>query len=655
MRRNDTMLTPPSLKNEAARLEALAFLDVLDTPPEGQFDDIVRLAAYVCGTPIALVSLIDRERQWFKARFGLDARETPRAVSFCGHAINQSSIFEVPDAHLDARFADNPLVVEPPHVRAYAGAPLITAEGFAVGTLCVIDHEPRTLTAQQRDALKVLSNQVMTLLESRRVKPLMQKVQGFLEHSPAAIVFKDRDGRFTHANRMFCDWMAQPLADIVGRTSSEIHDEPTAAAFGELDRQVARDGVPVKGENTLTFPDGAERRVSSIKFPVFDAGGDVIEVASIHTDVTKQHAAEETLRQAQRMEAVGQLTGGVAHDFNNLLTIVQGNLELLDTLIDSPETQRRIGTALRALDQGRALVRQLMSFARKQVLKPQVVHPAEAVAHINELLGRTLRSNIVVNTSVAADLPPVFVDPAQLEAALLNLTLNAQDAMPEGGRIDIEARIDGPASVRLAVRDTGTGIPQALLQSVLEPFFTTKPPGLGSGLGLSMVYGFAKQSGGDLTIDSTEGSGTTVALSLPIAPKDAKHTPHETGVPVHGRGRVLLVEDNEGLREMAGDMIAALGYQFDVAADGREALDLLSGAKRYDILFSDVMLPGAMNGRDLADRVRQTHPAMRIVLTSGYDASGAGSAAPGRANSQYRFLPKPYRMHDLSQALAADG
>lgn len=445
--------------------------------------------------------------------------------------------------------------------------------------------------------------------------------------------------------------MAQPLADIVGQTSAELHDEPVAAAFGELDRQVARDGVPVKGENTLVFPDSVERRVSSIKFPVFDAGGNVIEVASIHTDVTKQHAAEEALKQAQRMEAVGQLTGGVAHDFNNLLTIVQGNLELLDTVVDSPETQRRIGTALRALDQGRALVRQLMSFARKQVLEPQPTHLSDIVGHVAELVRRTLRGNIVLGTSVAADLPPVFVDQAQLEAAVLNLTLNAQDAMPDGGTIDIEAHLQAPAYVLLAVRDTGSGIPPELLQTVLEPFFTTKPPGLGSGLGLSMVYGFAKQSGGDLAIASTEGHGTTVTLTLPIAPNDAAAARNEPRPPVRGRGRVLLVEDNDGLREMAADMIGALGYQFDVAADGAEALALLHSSVRYDILFSDVMLPGAMNGRDLADRVRHTHPAIRIVLTSGYDAS---AAAPGREDPQYRFLPKPYRMGELSQALGED-
>ncbi|MDA0367461.1 MAG: PAS domain-containing protein, partial [Proteobacteria bacterium] len=609
----------------------------------------IQVAAYICGTPIALVTLVDQQRQWFKARYGLEASETPREVAFCAHAINQDDIFEVSDTQSDPRFTGDPLV------RSYAGAPLVTDDGFAIGTLCVIGHEPRTLSPEQRDALKVLSDQVVMQLENRRAMPLMRKYESFLDHSPAAIVFKDRDGRFTHANRTFCDWMALPLREIIGNTSSQLHDEETAAAFGELDRQVALDGKLIKGENTLAYPDGNQRRVSSIKFPVFDSAGVLTEVASIHTDITKQHAAEEGLWRAQRMESIGHLTGGVAHDFNNLLTIVQGNLELLDTITDSPESQRRIVTALRALDHGRSLVRQLMSFARKQVLKPEATNIADTVNHVVELIKLTLRSDIMVETSIMFDLPPVFVDSAQLEAAILNLALNAQDAMPDGGTVEIFAvqNSDDPPFVRLGVRDTGTGIPHEIMDKVLEPFFTTKPVGKGSGLGLSMVFGFAKQSDGDLAIESELGRGTSISLTLPTA--QAAEASETAAVPENPTAKrrpqqhVLLVEDNETLREMVEEMIVALGYRVDVAADAATAMDLLRGPSRYDVLFSDVMLAGGMSGADLADYVNEKWPDVRTILTSGYDRSAAPA---GTDTPRHRYLPKPFRIKDLSEVLS---
>ena len=644
-------MEPPKFPpDEAQRLLVLEGLAVLDTPPEQQFDDIVRIAAQICRAPIALISLVDSQRQWFKARYGIDAAETGRDVSFCGHAINQRELFEVPDSSKDARFADNPLVVGPPHVRFYAGYPLVTGSDQAIGTLCVIDHEPRELSDEQREALGALACQAIRNFESRRIIPLVHKFESFLDHSPAAIVFKDGGGRFTHVNRTFCSWMARPAAEILGKTSAQLHSEDDAIAFGELDREIAATGKLVRGENTIAFPDGKTRRISSIKFPLFSAEGKVEEVASIHSDITKQHEAEAALQRAQRMDVLGQLTGGISHDFNNLLTVVQGNLELVRSSPLSEDADARLAKALDALDRGRSLVRHLLSFARRQALKPEATSVADVVRQVLNLFERTVRGNIALDVAIDGGLPLAFVDAGQLESAVLNLLLNSQDAMPDGGTLRIRAEEDDdPKFVRLTVEDQGTGIPDTIIANVLEPFFTTKEPGKGSGLGLSMVYGFARQSGGDVRISSKEGKGTTVALLLPVAGEAVSEAtvPTTQEQPKRGTGRVLLVEDNPELREMASDMLLALGYEVAATDSGGSALALLETSTPFDVVLTDIMLPGGMHGTELAKQISEKYPAIRIILTSGYDPN----ALKRDGLEAFQFMPKPFRMKDLSRAL----
>ncbi|NQV80020.1 MAG: response regulator, partial [Alphaproteobacteria bacterium] len=349
-----------------------------------------------------------------------------------------------------------------------------------------------------------------------------------------------------------------------------------------------------------------------------------------------------------------QLTGGVAHDFNNLLTVARGNIELLELRIGNDDKARaNIAATLRAIDHGAALTQQLLSYARKQALSPSTVDVAKTLEHFGTFLRSVIRENISIAVDASEGLPAIQADQAQLEAALLNLALNAQDAMPGGGILTISASkaIGATDRVDIAVSDNGTGIAEALRDKVLEPFFTTKDVGQGSGLGLSMVYGFVKQSGGDFDLESTPGAGTTVTLSMPLATVGPalEHEDEGSATVQKGKGRVLLVEDNPELRDLAEGMLDSLGYVVDSAADARDATRHLQDCGDYDILFTDLVLPGDVSGLQLAEWATASHPTMRIVITSGYadNVLREGGGLPPHV----QFLPKPYQLATISQVL----
>ena len=384
----------------------------------------------------------------------------------------------------------------------------------------------------------------------------------------------------------------------------------------------------------------------------------------------------ERLRRAQRLEAVGQLTGGVAHDFNNLLTVVLGNAELLVELNQANPQQRKLAEMISAAAQrGAELTQRLLAFARKQALVPKVVALNPLVAGMDPLLRRTLGEHIEIELIRAAGLWPTLVDPGQLENALLNLCLNARDAMPGGGRLTLEtanARLDadyaaahidvepGPY-VMLAVSDTGSGIAPEHLKRVFEPFFTTKATGKGTGLGLSMVYGFVKQSAGHVAIYSEVGQGTTVRLYLPRArDEDAGADGAVTGgdpgelasaMLLGGSGTILLVEDDTAVRAYALSQLQGFGYTVIEAADGPSALAILQQRGDIDLLFTDIVMPGGMNGRALADAARQLYPGLRVLYTSGYTENAI--VHHGRLDEGARLLGKPYRRSELHRAVRA--
>ncbi|MEO8278517.1 MAG: ATP-binding protein [Ideonella sp.] len=374
------------------------------------------------------------------------------------------------------------------------------------------------------------------------------------------------------------------------------------------------------------------------------------------------------LQQAQRMEAIGQLTGGVAHDFNNLLTVVLGNAELLAELNgDNPPHRKLAESIVGAAQRGADLTRGLLAFARKQALDPKAVDVNALLANIDPMLRRTLGEHIEIELIRAAGLWPALVDPGQLENALLNLCLNSRDAMPGGGRLTLETaniRLDTEyaqrhvdvtpgAYVMVAVSDSGDGIAPENLTRVFEPFYTTKEKGKGTGLGLAMVYGFVKQSSGHIAIYSEIGQGTSVKLYLPRMRSDQGQPaePEARIATVGGSETILLVEDDEAVRSYAQAALRSFGYSVIEAADGASALALLRQNDRIDLLFTDVVMPGGMNGRALADAARELRPALRVLYTSGYTENAI--VHHGRLDADAQLLSKPYRRSDLDRAVRA--
>lgn len=1049
---------------EAKRIAALHSYGVLDTPAEPEFDRLTQLLAHLCEAPIALISLVDGERQWFKSVHGIAWTETGRAVSICSHAIEQQVLCVIEDMQADSRFCDNPLVVGEPHLRFYAGMPLVTPDGHALGAVAVLDRIPRHLNSVQVEALQTLALQVMAQIESHRQRALLTQAMQARERSHAAlhdsdaswrrlfassatgIVSAGADGRYLSANPAFCalvgrseeelqgveilafthpediapcaleihrllagevdsfsidkrylrpdgeaiwaratvsqmqaaavagearlvavvtdindqklaqlklqqshrliglagrmaglggwaidaatdtsapvvrwsdelraildcapehspqlemslNWYPSPsrealsqaldaafahgtpfdlelqLVTILGRPldvrviGEAVRDdtqrvvrvqgalldqtqqkciERTLRESEERFRNVARatadavwdwtlsddamwwsDGMQVlfghaldtlepdsrswtrrihtddlqrvldsihgvidgrgehwsaeyrfqrhngdfavvsdrgfvirdsngsavrmvggmtdlteqrqnesrlrqqaalldETEDSIVVRDlddrisywsrGAERmfgwsaaeavgrRLSELSLVngsgadaaravllstgryaatfrqrckdgrwvtvegrwtlVRDAEGQPSAIFGVGTDVTARLELEAQLQQARRLEAIGQLTGGVAHDFNNLLTVILGNADLLaEQLADQPLLLPLAEMTRTAAERGAELTQRLLAFARRQALQPQSVDAHQLLANMDALLRRTLPANIELELVRGAGLWPALVDPSQLEAAVLNLVINARDAMPPGGKITLEtsnAWIDQHYAERhpdvapgqyvlLSVSDTGGGMSPEHLARVFEPFFTTKGVGKGTGLGLSMVYGFLKQSRGHVKLYSEPGHGTTARLYLPRAegPPEAPPAVVRTEHDFRGTASLLVVEDDPLVLRHARDVLVGLGYRVTVAETGMAALAILRERSDFDLLFTDVVMPGGLNGRELAEQAMAMNPALQVLYTSGYTENAI--VHHGRLDRGVHLLPKPYRSIDLAR------
>ena len=382
--------------------------------------------------------------------------------------------------------------------------------------------------------------------------------------------------------------------------------------------------------------------------------------AALEREIAERRRAEETLHQAQKMEALGQLTGGIAHDFNNLLTVILGSLNLADALAAGNERLKRfLNASRRAAERGAGLTRDLLAFSRRQPLRAEVIDPAQRLVGACNLLRPSLQGEIQLEVDLPRDLSAIEVDPGQLELALLNVGLNARDAMPEGGTLTVSARnlrLDDPAAglvgafVAISVSDTGVGMAPELQAKVFEPFFTTKELGKGSGLGLSQAYGFVTQSGGTIELESAPGKGTTVTFFLPATtalPKPAAAAADAPdAAPAHGT--VLVVEDDADVADLAVQLIGDLGYAVRATPNARAALELLRQGEPIDLVFSDIMMPGGLNGVELGRAVRAHFPTVAVLLATGFSDAAAGAEAQG-----FRLITKPYHAHELATALAA--
>jgi PAS domain S-box-containing protein len=777
------------LFDERQRLVALRRYAVLDTAAEPIFDNLTALAAHVCGTPIAILSFIDENRVWFKSRVGVTAAETARATSFSTHAITESDLFVLPDATKDERFARSPSVIGPPGIRFYAGAPVMTAAGEAIGTLSVMDRVPRTLSASQQRDLRVLSRQVMAQLELRRrtleLEDHERLLATIIESEPECVKLIGPDGIVRLMNRAGLDMIeADSVDEIPGGRVFSLVSEEYREPFEALTERVLR-GDRGMLEFQITGLKGGRRWLETSAVPLRDEHGTVSALLGITRDITERKRADAELReseqkyrtlfeqatdgifvndvegrfvdvnaaacrmtgysrdellrlgvadllvpeerrrmaeeiarlsetatassewqaqrkdgthylaevtakllpdgrvqsfvrditeraelqmqflQAQKMESVGRLAGGIAHDFNNLLTVINGLAELAIASIGENDPLRPDLHEIR-LAGGRAarLTRQLLALSRQQVLKPEVINLSDLVTQMQEMLRRLIGEDVDLVFALRPDLGNVKADAGQIEQVVLNLTVNARDAMPRGGRLIVTTKnveldaafasvhpsvVPGP-HVLLRVSDTGIGMDAATQKRIFEPFFTTKERGKGTGLGLSTVYGIVKQSGGTIWVSSNPGQGATFDVYLPqIASAPAMTLPVADGAPSGGTETILLVEDEPALRDLARRVLQRAGYTVLEAGSGEDAIEMLTRCENpLHLLVSDVVLTG-MNGRELSERLRSAHPDLKVLFISGYaDDALLHSAA---VDDPRRLLMKPYTPAELKRRI----
>jgi PAS domain S-box-containing protein len=469
-------------------------------------------------------------------------------------------------------------------------------------------------------------------------------------------------------------WWGEGLKEVFGHEMectespptiwlSNVHPEDEARCTERFSKLIAGHEDTFYVKYRFQRGDGSWAQVENRAFVIRDEDGAAIRVLGSMTDISQRLDLEERLQQAQKMEAVGQLTGGVAHDFNNLLTIMMGNAEILsDELSDQPHLQELAALTLRAADRGAELTNRLLAFSRKQPLQPQVMDLGPLIQGMEVLLRRTLPENVDIEVICAGGLWKTEVDPSQIEAALLNLTLNARDAMPNRGSLTIETAnvsldddyvakeldVEAGQYVLIVITDTGHGIAPDVVGQIFEPFFTTKEIGLGSGLGLSMIYGFIKQSGGHISVYSELGEGTTFRLYFPRSQaKDAKILIDSVDKKiVGGTDMILVVEDDDLVRDYVIKQLRGLGYRTFEAPNGSEALVLLDQNPEISLLFTDVVMPGGMGGRELADAARALRPDLKVIFTSGYTENSV--IHNGRLDAGVDLLSKPYRRDQLA-------
>ncbi|HEX7121220.1 MAG TPA: ATP-binding protein, partial [Gemmatimonadaceae bacterium] len=503
--------------------------------------------------------------------------------------------------------------------------------------------------------------------DPRRAEQALRKgldlLQAVIEGVGDALFAKDLSGRYLMINSAAARLLRRPVHEVVGHTDEELFPD-RAKRFLASDHRILASGAAETTEETEHMAEGL-RMLFVTKGPLRDQSGAVVGIIGVVHDYTERKLLEDQLRHAQKLEAVGQLAGGVAHDFGNLITAILGYSDLLLRAMPGDDARRADVQEIRnTAARAGSLTRQLLAYSRRQILTPQVIDLNALVTEMATMLRRVIGEDITLTTVASTAAARVRADPSQIEQVILNLAVNARDAMPDGGRLTIETtalELDdeftrhapgsapGP-SVRLVVRDTGVGMDASTKAHLFEPFFTTKEPGKGTGLGLATVYGIVQQSGGAIWVDSELGRGTTFNIALPrVAPRGAEHGAGPLpGSVARGSETLLLVEDEPAVRTPSCDILRESGYHVHAAASGDEALRLLAAvdAPRPDLLITDVVMP-TMKGTELAGRVRERFPSLPVLFTSGY--ANSPNMAEWLAQPRTSFLQKPFTPEDLAR------
>ena len=645
------------------------------------------------------------------SRFPMPRNTEVFAPTFTGTAVVRSD-----NIRLDPRYGKNAPYHGMPEghlpVTSYLAVPVISRNGEVQGGLFFGHHREARFTAEHEAAVVGIAGHAAIAIDNARLNRAaeaeinarraaeaeLRELNASLEHRIAerTAEIQAQSDRLAESERRFrmlvegvsdyAIYLLDPKGNITnwnpgaerikGYNANEILGRHFATFYTEEDRA---GGVPTRAleiaartgryesEGWRVRKDGSLLWVSAIIDAIRDQAGDVIGFAKITRDLTERREIEEQLRQSQKMEAVGQLTGGIAHDFNNLLTIITGNIDIaarmLDSSVENGRVRRAIGNAMKGAERASALTQRLLAFARRQPLAPKPLDLDKVVAGVSDMLKRSLGELIHLEIVTSPGLWLVEADPNQLESALVNLAVNARDAIPESGMLTIEtanayldadyaaahAEVPPGNYVVIAVSDTGVGMSKEVLARVFEPFFTTKEVGRGTGLGLSQVYGFVKQSGGHINVYSEEGCGTTIKIYLPKFTGSSleESAPEEIGLEPRGvQGEtILVVEDDAEVRAFSAEVLRDAGYQVVEAVDGAAALRVVERAdQRLDLLFTDVVMPG-LSGRELSDQARQLRPNLRVLYTSGYTRNAIVHG--GRLDPGVELLPKPFTSRSL--------
>lgn len=495
---------------------------------------------------------------------------------------------------------------------------------------------------------------ITELVQARQqAETLDQRLYQTLEHISDAFLTLDSNWCFVYLNAQAERLLNKKRQQLIGVNIWQAFPEARGSTFEQQYSVAMRDKV------TSRFTEFYPPLNTWFEVSVYPASDGL---AICFRDVTERIEMESRLRQAQKMEAIGHLTGGIAHDFNNLLTVVLGNAELLFDELDKPELKALAEVSIKAALRGAELTSRLLAFARKQPLAPKAVCVEQLIHDMLPMLRRTVSANIDIHVNTEQDLPLAEIDPGQLEVALLNLTINARDAMPDGGILHFalsnyngDTIADNTTAtghdnyVCITVSDSGSGMTEAVLAKAIEPFFTTKGPGQGSGLGLSMVYGFVNQSGGSLKISSEVNKGTVVQLLLPVASQlqSAPEPDVNHELLPKGSEHIFVVEDDDLVRQHLVSQLTELGYRVSEACSGVKALDLFSTLADVDLLFTDIVMPDGINGRELAQLLTQQKPQLRVLFSSGY--SDTALIRGGRLDEDIHLLSKPYRRREMAE------
>lgn len=686
---HDSKLADEAIKQADDRLRILLDLQVLETTvldavsagtALGQiFDHLTRRVDALMPGVRSSILLVEKNRLKHGAAPRLPAHynamvnglEIGEGVGSCGTAAVRKKPVIVTNMLTDPLWARYREFIAPIGLRACWSTPVMDAKATVLATFGMYYDEPRAPTPNDISFINRICQFVRVAIErTRQHEQLRISEERFrlVAQVTSDVVWEVNLGDDSM-------WYSDGMKTLFGHdplNEPALQNASTAVKFihpDDRERVIAESTSAMQARNDWRLEYRYQRANGSYAHVVNQAcivrndQGNPVRIIGSLTDITEQRLLEEQLRRSQRLEAVGQMTGGVAHDFNNLLTVIMGNSEQLqDSLGADHRLMPLVDMTAKAAQRGAELTNRLLAFARRQPLTPTVLNVNRQIYGMDKLLRSTLGEAVHLEIVQAGGLWKALVDAPQLESAILNLCLNARDAMPGGGRLTIEtanahldvdyARKEGdlvPGQyVLIAVSDTGTGIDTKTLERVFEPFFTTKDVGKGSGLGLSMVYGFVKQSAGHVRIYSEPGLGTTIKLYLPRAhepePQIMDERPASAAQP--GREHILLVEDDELVRDHVAMLLKTLGYQVSVAANGADALETLQCLGTVDLLFTDVVMPGSMTGRQLADTVRQTHPHMPVLFSSGYTENAI--VHHGRLDPGVYLLQKPYRRQELA-------